>query len=228
MMMFYKEAQRKNKLNSRIERPLALDDPMRVSLASLEPGSYIEDTVGVVISLTNFGAYIDVGTECDGLLHVSQITRDEFIEHPREVFAPGDEIKVGTLRVVRVSPEMKKLQLSMLPDPETQMADSSIYGEDDDDEDRITLDEVSVDDELWGEIKRVTSFGSYIELGAVVDGFLHFMDHPNFGDVQGAKPSEYMNVGDRVRVWVSDIDKEKNRIKLTAMRPPRLPGPRRE
>ena len=85
-----------------------------------------------------------------------------------------------------------------------------------------------MDDELWGELRRVTAYGAYVELGAEVDGWLHFMDHPEFGSAQGAPPSDYMTVGDRVRVWVSDGDNERGRRKLTAKRPPDLPGPRRE
>jgi transcriptional accessory protein Tex/SPT6 len=100
--------------------------------------------------------------------------------------------------------------------------------EEDDDDERIPLEDLAVDDELWGEIKRVTAFGSYVELGAKVDGFLHFMDHPEFGQVPGMKPSSFMKVKDRIRCWVADIDLEKGRIKLTANRPPSLPGPRRE
>jgi len=233
MMMFYKEAQRKSKRDSRIERPMATNDPDRIPLSSLEVDSMI-DTMGVVISLTNFGAYIDVGTECDGLLHVSQITREEFVEHPRQLFSPGDTVE--GLRVFRVSPELKKLQLSLLPGKNTKSneiddsSDPNYFEEDDDDddEDRIPLEDISVDDELWGEIKRVTSYGAYVELGAAVDGFLHFMDHPEFGFIKGARPSEFMKVRNRVRVWVSDVDMEKDRIKLTANRPSRLPGPKRD
>ncbi len=64
--------------------------------------------------------------------------------------------------------------------------------------------------------------------GAVCRGFLHFMDHPVFGEVRGSHPREYMRVGDRVRVWVMDVERTQRRIKLTANRPAGLPGPRRE
>ena len=102
-------------------------------------------------------------------------------------------------------------------------------GKDDEhDEERIPLEEIDVDDELWGEIKRVTDYGCYVELGAQVDGFLHFMDHPLFGTNNGAPPSEFMNTSDRIRVWVADVDMDKKRIKLTAIRPTHLPGPRRD
>jgi len=211
MLMHFKKLQQEKKRASRIERPLGFDE--RAPLSAFLPGM---EVTGVVISLTNYGAYVDVGTECDGLLHISQITRDFFVEHPRQVLTPGEEV---TVKVRSASPELKKMQLTML-DVEAMEED------DDEDEERIELSEVEPDDELWGELKRVTDYGAYVEVGAEVDGFLHFMDHPLWAD--GSHPSEFMKNGERVRVWVSDVDTEQKRIKLTANRPTHLPGPRRE
>lgn len=215
-MMFYKEQQRAKARASRVVRPIPLDES-RTPLDQLQPG---QELPGTVISLTKFGAYVDVGSQCDGLLHISQISNEFFVESPRQVLRPGDAV---TVRVRSVNPSLSKLHLTMLP-PQVVEADIS----DKNDPERIPLNEILVDDELWGEIKRVTDFGAYVEVGAVADGFLHFMDHPIFASKQGEHPSDYMKVGDRVRVWVSDVDPQLRRIKLTANRPPHLPGPRRE
>jgi small subunit ribosomal protein S1 len=211
MMMVFKEKQREKKQSSRIERPLGFDE--RVPLTAFFPGM---EVTGVVISLTKFGAYVDVGSECDGLLHVSQITRDFFVEHPRQVLTPGDEV---TVKVRQVSPELKKMQLTML-EARTE------FEMEDDAKGRIYLSELGVDDELWGELKRVTDYGAYVEVGAEVDGFLHFMDHPLWSE--GMQPSQFMSAGERVRVWVADVDITQRRVRLTASRPQHLPGPRRE
>lgn len=217
-MFQYKKSQKKAKSLSKVTRPFAINSPDRIDLSDLVPDEMYN---GTVISLTDFGAYVDIGSGCDGLLHVSQITREDFVEHPRQYLSPGDQVDV---RLVRVSPELKKMQLSMLP-----MEVLSVEREDKDEmEDRIPLSDLDVDDELWGEIKRVTAFGAYVELGAVVSGWLHFMDHPLYGNAPGAKPREFMKVGERIRCWVSGVDTELNRIKLTANRPEFLPGPRRE
>jgi small subunit ribosomal protein S1 len=205
--MHFKKLQQEKKVASRVQRPLGFDE--RAPLSAFIPGM---EVTGVVISLTNYGAFVDVGTECDGLLHISQITRDFFVEHPRQVLTPGDEV---TVKVRSASPELKKMHLTML----------DLEDEDEDDgEERIPLSEVEPDDELWGQLKRVTDFGAYVEVGAEVDGFLHFMDHPSWED--GSQPSAFMERGQRVRVWVSDLDTEQRRIKLTANRPSHLPGPR--
>jgi transcriptional accessory protein Tex/SPT6 len=218
----YKDMLRKEKQERFVTRKLPLKDPSRVPLSSIKPN---DTFTGQVISMNNFGAYIDVGTEVDGLLHVSQMSREQFVHHPREMLSLGDEVEV---RVVRANPDMKKFQLSMLPESvlEEEMIRKNF--EDSEDDERIQLDEVFVDDELWGEIRRVTDFGAYVELGAVVRGFLHFMDHPMWEDHRGSPPSEFMKVGDRIRVWVSGVDETQRRIKLTALRPEGLPGPRRE
>lgn len=218
MMMFYKKVEQKAKRESRVQRPLQTNSPDRVKLVDVSVGDVRN---GTVISITDFGAYVDIGSECDALLHVSQITRKEFVEHPRQILSPGEEIEVT---VSRVSPELKKMQVSMLSEKELQMETKV---EDDADE-RIPLEDLNINDELWGEIKRVTAYGAYVELGTAVQGWLHFMDHPEFGIIPGAKPHEYMEVGDRIRCWVSQVDEELNRIKLTANRPEDLPGPRRE
>lgn len=242
MMMYYKKAQGKKKLSNKTARPISIRDENRISLSSLQQqaqdssSSSSSTYQGTVISLTDFGAYIDIGTECDGLLHISQITREEFISHPKQVFSPGDVI--DGLKIYRIAPEMKKLQLTLLDSEEEENGDEdelALMGLNNDDSsqervdpDRIPLEDIQIDDELWGEIKRVTNFGSYIEVGCEVYGFLHFMDHPFFGLVKEQHPSEYMRVGDRVRVWVSNLDFDKKRVQLTAMRPKTLPILRRE
>eukprot|EP00533_Pseudo-nitzschia_delicatissima_P015553 CAMPEP_0197265820 /NCGR_PEP_ID=MMETSP1432-20130617/2627_1 /TAXON_ID=44447 /ORGANISM="Pseudo-nitzschia delicatissima, Strain UNC1205" /LENGTH=360 /DNA_ID=CAMNT_0042730601 /DNA_START=157 /DNA_END=1239 /DNA_ORIENTATION=+ len=218
MMMKFKELQRQKKKDSRVKRPLGFDE--RAPLTAFFPGM---EVTGTVISLTNYGAYVDVGTECDGLLHVSQMTRKFFVEHPRQVVTPGDEILV---KIRSASPELKKLQLTML-DAAEALEDNTLNNKEDDDiEDRTSLSEFELDDELWGELKRVTDFGAYIEVGAEVDAFIHFMDHPLWED--GKIPAEFMDRGQRVRVWVADLDMEKRRIRVTAVRPNDLPGPRTE
>ena len=216
--MKFKELQREKKRDTRVKRPLGFDE--RAPLSAFFPGM---EVTGTVISLTNYGAYVDVGTECDGLLHISQMTRKFFVEHPRQVVSPGDEVIV---KIRSTSPELKKMQLTMLDATEVLEDNSMGNNDNDDDEDRTSLTEFELDDELWGEFKRVTDFGAYVEVGAEVDAFLHFMDHPLWED--GKTPREFMERGQRVRVWVADLDMDKKRIRVTACRPQNLPGPRLE
>jgi predicted RNA-binding protein with RPS1 domain len=156
----YREMQAQSKRDKHVERPNPVNSKSRARLADMSPGDVVP---GRVISLTRFGAYVDVNTEVDGLLHVSQITRDEFVDHPRGYLSPGDDVEV---RVVRADPETKKLQLTMLT--EEILEEENVMGKhelNEDEDDRIQLNEIEVDDELWGEIRRVTDFGAYVEIG---------------------------------------------------------------
>ena len=107
--------------------------------------------------------------------------------------------------------------------------DDDLFGLDSADFDAAEDDfseDLDVDDELWGEIVRVTSFGAYVKLGTEVDGWLHFMDHPSW--TPGLTPKEFMQVGDRIRCWVRKVDLDMKRLQVDGNRPKNLPGPRRE
>lgn len=181
----------------------------RAGLETLSPGDAAGE--GQVISLTPFGAYVDVGAEIDGLLHVRDMSATSFVGHPREVFEPGQA--VSGLVVKYSDAAGRRLALSAVP----------LVQPDEDAGDRIGLDEIDVHDELWGEIVKVTDFGAFVEIGAVVDGFLHFMDHPDFPVFQGQHPSTFMSTGERVRVWAADVDEGRVRVRLTAVKPSALP-----
>jgi predicted RNA-binding protein with RPS1 domain len=255
MMMYMKNQQRKRKTEARVTRPLAFNSKERQPLENLQVGQMVA-TNGTVISITAFGAYVDVGTEaCDGLLHISQLRHldllaeggaNTFVEKVSDVLQPGDQVEQA-LYVTKVSAELKKIQLSLLSPADALMA----HDEDDESSlDQITLEDLEVEDELWGEIVRVTKFGAYVEVGAVVEGWLHFMDHPDWGDEGGHSdddkkqfqkndkeladdnihmqtPGQMMKLGERVRLWVQDLDGERQRIKLTGNRPLSLPQIRR-
>lgn len=216
LLMFVKKQQRQKKRLSKIQRPLSVGSHERTPLEDVEIGS---ERDGTVISLTPFGAYVDVGSTCDGLLHVSQLSTEVFVEHPRQILSPGDQVVV---RVRSTNAQLNKMHLTMLPlealEEEQKDAESA--------DERIDLEEIQIDDELWGQVKRVTDYGAYVEVGAAVDGWLHFMDHPSWDGKM--HPSEFMTRGQRVRVWVSDVDRTQKRLKLTAHRPSHLPGPKRE
>ena len=98
-----------NPTRAKIQRPLSITSPERTPLEEVQVGT---ERAGTVISLTHFGACVDVGSTCDGLLHVSQFSTDAFDEHPRQVSTPGQEIVV---RVPSTNPQRVKIHLTMLP-----------------------------------------------------------------------------------------------------------------
>jgi ribosomal protein S1 len=62
-----------------------------------------------------------------------------------------------------------------------------------------------------------------VDIGARVPAFLHFMDHPDFPLHNGEKVQEWIEKGQRVRVWVKDVDEDLQRLKVTGVRPTDLP-----
>jgi len=153
---------------------------------------------GQVISVVNFGAFIDVGCEKDVLLHVKDMS-EEFISHPSTLVSPGDTLSV----YVKYSVD-GKVGLSLL--------ENSIQK--DVDEDVIQVDDLDEGDELWGEVVRSTNFGFFISVGTSQPAFLHFMDHSDFPLMEGTHPKDYGMEGEKVRVWVKEVDGEKGRVKV--------------
>jgi len=64
---------------------------------------------GIVTNVTNFGAFVDIGVHQDGLVHISELTHD-FVDDPKKVVKPGDQVKV---KVLSVDPEKKQIAFSM-------------------------------------------------------------------------------------------------------------------
>jgi ribosomal protein S1 len=240
LLMYVKEKQRLKKRSSYVKRPIPLRQ-RTILLSDLQPGKIMN---GTVISMTSFGAYIDIGTQVDGLLHISQLSHTDFIEHPKQLLSIGQNINV-TIR--SYSMEKKKLHLTLLPfdlvQDDIRYNDENCNEKNDSQDEhgvlpyeisspyevkgtsKIPLYDIQIDDELWGIIKRVTNYGAYVDVGATVLGFLHFMDHPLFD--YGQQPKDFMYVNDRIRCWVMKNDYELNRIQLTCIRPNHLPGPKR-
>ena len=87
----------------------------------------------------------------------------------------------------------------------------------------LPLDAFDLSDEVWGTITRVTLYGAFVDVGARVPAFLHFMDHTDFPLHAGTPIQEWIPVDKRVRVWVKELDLDRERIKVTGVRPTDLP-----
>ncbi|MDE5861369.1 MAG: S1 RNA-binding domain-containing protein, partial [Ruminococcus sp.] len=89
---------------NRISLTMITDD--LIKLADLKAGMEFD---GIVDSFSNFGAFIDIGAEINGFVHISQISQ-KHINHPSEVLKTGDNVKV---RVIEVKPDKKRISLTM-------------------------------------------------------------------------------------------------------------------
>lgn len=159
-------------------------------LSKLVVGDVVE---GKVARLTNFGAFIDLGG-VDGLVHVSEISFER-VGKPSDVLKVGQDVKV---KVLAVDPEKDRISLSIkqtLPQPW----------------DNIT-EKVAEGDFLEGTVKRLTSFGAFVEVFPGVEGLVHIsqISHKHI-----ATPNEVLSSGEKVKVKVLNVNAEEHRLALS-------------
>ncbi len=147
---------------------------------------------GTVRSITDFGAFVDLGG-VDGLVHVTELSHSR-IAHPRDAVQVGEEIQVKVLDLDqeknRISLSIKRLQKDPWEDVETKFPIRGMFP---------------------GTVVRRADFGLFVELEPGLDGLLHVSQLPPGTEMD----AEEMQVGQSVKVWVRDIDKDNQRIGLT-------------
>ena len=160
------------------------------TMAKLVVGDVIE---GKIARLTNFGAFIDLGG-VDGLVHVSEIAYER-VEKPSDVLKVGETVKV---KVLAVDPEKERISLSIkqtLPQPWDDLDEKVAEG-----------------DILEGTVKRLTSFGAFVEVFPGVEGLVHIsqISHKHI-----ATPNEVLTSGETVKVKVLNVHPEEHRLALS-------------
>lgn len=148
---------------------------------------------GKVKSLTNFGAFVDLGG-VDGLIYISELSWGR-IKHPSEVVNVGD---VVTVYVKGIDDEKKKISLGF------KKAEDNPW---------IKIqNEYKEGDEITCKIVRLVPFGAFAEIIPFVDGLIHISQISN---KRIGKPSDVLNVGDEVQAKIVEIDVEKEKISLS-------------
>mmetsp|Transcript_9396 Transcript_9396/g.40750 ORF Transcript_9396/g.40750 Transcript_9396/m.40750 type:complete len:344 (+) Transcript_9396:154-1185(+) len=127
----------------------------RTKLAELEVG---KEVTGVVKNFVDWGAYVSIGAERDGLLHVRDMSLD-FVTRPQDVLKEGEKVKVF---IKYVDPEKSTLGLSMVGRPVLEK--------------RLRVEDVREGDRFEGIVVRISNFGVFVDIGCEVDGFLHVTD----------------------------------------------------
>ena len=159
------------------------------TLSNLKEGAILE---GTVKSLTDYGAFIDLGG-VEGLLHVSEMSWGR-IGHPRELLKVGDELKV---MVLDVDAKTRRVRLSLRqlePSPWSQI------------EGRYPIGSV-----IRGKVRSVTDFGVFVGVQEGVDGLVHASE---LSWTQRIKPGDLYKKGDTVEAMVLDIDVPNERFSL--------------
>jgi len=152
-----------------------------------------QEYTGKVKSLTNFGAFVDLGV-VDGLIHVSELSW-------KKINKPSDVLKVGqtvTVRILGFDKEKQKVSLGYRK-PE----DNPWYN---------IKEKYSVGDEVTGKIVRLVPFGAFVELEDGVEGLVHISQISN---VRLGKPDEVLSVGQEVKMKVLEVNPDLKKISLS-------------
>eukprot|EP00466_Bigelowiella_natans_P012299 jgi/Bigna1/86019/estExt_fgenesh1_pg.C_70273 len=145
---------------------------------------------GRVKGVVNFGAFVDIGAEKDGLLHVSDLGEAGYIPDASKFVSVGDEIEV---KIKSVDATSQKLSLE---------ANKAA---------RTTLSELPVGQTIEGKIRNVASFGAFVDIGAEKDGLLHISQMEGFVE----NINDVLKEGDSVTVRISGVDTENGKITLS-------------
>ena len=150
---------------------------------------------GKVVSLANYGAFVELTAGVEGLIHISEISWTQHIKHPGDVFNVGDAVDAIVLAVDaenhKISLGVKQLQ----PDPWTTIEEKYLVG--------------SVHK---GTVRNLAQFGAFIELEEGIDGLVHISDLSWTSKVR--HPKEVLQRGDEVEVKILDISKGERKISL--------------
>ncbi|MEZ7758702.1 30S ribosomal protein S1 [Granulicatella adiacens] len=170
---------------------------------SIQEGSVV---TGKVARLTNFGAFIDLGG-VDGLVHISQISH-EHVAKASDKLEVGEEVQA---KVISVDPESGRVSLSIK---------DTLAGPWDNIEERAAVGSV-----LDGLVKRLTTFGAFVELFPGVEGLVHISQiaHQHI-----ATPHEVLKEGQEVQVKVLEVHPEQQRISLSIKALQEAPKPEKE
>ncbi|HXG03610.1 MAG TPA: 30S ribosomal protein S1 [Candidatus Binatia bacterium] len=178
----------------------------RVSLGykqkSSDPWEHVEQkyapgtkTRGRVVSLTNYGAFVELEPGVEGLVHVSEMSWTRRVRHPSKIVNVGDEVDVMVLDVNRAAKRISLGMKQVEPDPWTTIHERYAVGQ------RVT-----------GRVRNLTDFGAFVELEPGVDGLLHISDMSWTRSV--THPSELLKKGQEIETQILNIDTEQKRISL--------------
>src|SRR6266853_1680621 len=150
---------------------------------------------GRVISVTDYGAFVELEQGIEGLVHVSEMTWSKRIKHPSKLVSVGDAVECV---VLKVNPQERRISLGM-----RQLAANpwdSLH------------DKYPVGASVEGRVRNLTDFGAFIEIEEGIDGLVHVS---NLSWTKRVKhPSEVLKKGDKVKAVILAIEPDKRRLSL--------------
>ena len=166
---------------------LTMVEPTRFGWQDLQAGLKLD---GKIVRLEKFGAFVDIGAETEGLVHISEMSAGR-VNRPQDVVKEGDTVRVWVREVDRGS---RRISLTMVEPP------------------AVDIRTLKTNMLLTGRVVRLESFGAFVDVGAGRDGMIHVTE---MGRGYVGSPSEILSVGDEVQVRVVEVDPRRGRISLS-------------
>ncbi len=171
----------------------------QATLESLEPGQIRE---GVVRKIMDFGAFVDLGSGVDGLLHVSRLSWAR-VEHPSEIVKEGQAVQVKVEKVDKATGRISLSYREMQENPWTRAAERYPQGA-----------------MVRGKVRKLMEFGAFVEVEPGVEGLVHISE---LSHKRVWRTSDVVKEGDEVEVVVLSVDAEAQRMSLSIRQA--LPAP---
>src|SRR3984893_15472529 len=169
-----------------------MPDPWTKATESYPPGTRIK---GKVVSVTDYGAFVEIEKGVEGLIHVSEMSWSKRAVHPSKVVNPGDMVEVQVLGVDeanrRISLGLKQTEAN----PWEELGQKHPIGS-----------------QVKGKVKSITDFGVFVEIEPGIDGLVHISDLSWTKKIR--HPSEMVKKGDELEAPVLGIDVENERVSL--------------
>ena len=161
------------------------------------PNQYPEGSkiTGKVVSMTNYGAFIEIEPGIEGLVHISEMSWTRHVKNPSEIFSLGDDVEAV---VLSIDSEERKISLGskqLKDDPWDLIEEKYIVGKN-----------------VKGKIINLTQFGAFIELEEGIDGLIHVSDLSWTKNIR--HPKEFLEKGNEVEVRILEVSRESRRISL--------------
>jgi small subunit ribosomal protein S1 len=168
------------------------EDPWSHALDRFPPGTRV---AGKVVSLTDYGAFVELEPGIEGLVHISEMSWTKRVKHPSKVVAVGDTVEA---MVLDIDPRNKRISLGMKqiePNPWT-----------------LLRERYPVGSRIAGKVKNITDFGIFVGVEDGIDGLVHISDLS--WTLRVKHPSDLFQKGDDVEAMVLHIDVENERFSL--------------
>jgi small subunit ribosomal protein S1 len=150
---------------------------------------------GKVVSLTDYGAFVELEEGVEGLIHVSEMSWSKKVKHPSKVLTVGQEVEC---QVLGIDQEAHRISLGL------KQVESNPWNE--------LAEKYPVGSKIKGKVRNLTEFGAFVEVEEGIDGLIHISDLSWTKRVK--HPSEVLKKGDTVEAVVLNIDAENQRLSL--------------